>query len=65
MPAGRPSFDTNRRELRTVRVSWAQLYEQIAACQKCRLCQTRNNVVPGEGDRKSTRDSILSRTTRA
>ena len=34
----------------TVRISWAELYEQIAACQKCRLCQTRNNVVPGEGN---------------
>ena len=33
-----------------MRVSWAQLYEQISACQDCRLCQTRNNVVPGEGD---------------
>ena len=33
-----------------MRISWAELYEQIGACQKCRLCQTRNNVVPGEGD---------------
>ena len=33
-----------------MRISWAQLYEQIGACQKCRLCETRNNVVPGEGN---------------
>ena len=33
-----------------MRISWAELYAQIGACQKCRLCQTRNNVVPGEGD---------------
>jgi DNA polymerase len=33
-----------------VKVSWAQLYEEIEACEKCRLCQTRNNVVPGEGN---------------
>lgn len=33
-----------------VRVSWAQLDEQIRTCQACRLCQTRNNVVPGEGN---------------
>ena len=33
-----------------MRVSWAQLGEQIAACEKCRLCETRTNVVPGEGN---------------
>lgn len=33
-----------------MRVSWAQLDEQIRTCQACRLCQTRNNVVPGEGN---------------
>ena len=33
-----------------MRVSWAQLYNDVAACQKCRLCETRTNVVPGEGD---------------
>ena len=32
-----------------MRVSWAQLLEEIGACEKCRLCQTRTNVVPGEG----------------
>lgn len=33
-----------------MRVSWQQLTEEIHACNKCRLCQTRTNVVPGEGD---------------
>ena len=33
-----------------MRVSWAQLGEQIAACEKWRLCETRTNVVPGEGN---------------
>ena len=33
-----------------MRVSWAQLMEQVNACEKCRLCQSRNHVVPGEGD---------------
>ena len=33
-----------------MRMSWAQLYEQIGDCRKCRLCETRNNVVPGEGN---------------
>ena len=32
-----------------MRVSWAQLLEEIGKCDKCRLCQTRSNVVPGEG----------------
>lgn len=33
-----------------MRVSWAQLTEEIQGCEKCRLCQSRNHVVPGEGD---------------
>ena len=33
-----------------MRVSWAQLTEAINGCEKCRLCEHRNNVVPGEGD---------------
>ena len=33
-----------------MKVSWTQLYNDIAVCQKCRLCETRANVVPGEGD---------------
>ncbi len=33
-----------------MRVSWAQLQTEIESCRKCRLCQTRNNVVPGEGN---------------
>lgn len=30
--------------------SWPTLLEEIAACKKCRLCQTRQHVVPGDGD---------------
>lgn len=33
-----------------MRVSWAQLMEDIGGCEKCRLCESRNNVVPGEGN---------------
>ncbi|MBQ3575613.1 MAG: uracil-DNA glycosylase [Clostridia bacterium] len=33
-----------------MKISWEQLYDEIGACSKCRLCQTRTNVVPGEGD---------------
>ena len=33
-----------------MKVSWAQLYQDITSCEKCRLCETRTNVVPGEGD---------------
>ena len=33
-----------------MKVSWAQLYNDIGVCEKCRLCETRTNVVPGEGD---------------
>jgi len=36
-----------------VKISWEQLYDEIGACSKCRLCQTRSNVVPGEGDIRS------------
>ena len=30
--------------------SWAALTQEVAGCEKCRLCQTRTNVVLGEGD---------------
>ena len=33
-----------------MRTSWAQLAGEIGSCRKCRLCETRTNVVPGEGD---------------
>lgn len=33
-----------------MRVSWQQLMEEISACEKCELCENRNNVVPGEGN---------------
>ena len=33
-----------------MRTSWPQLMEEISACGKCRLCETRTNVVPGEGN---------------
>jgi len=32
-----------------MKVSWTQLSEEIALCSRCRLCETRTNVVPGEG----------------
>ncbi len=35
---------------RHMRISWAELYEQIEGCEKCRLCEGRSRVVPGEGD---------------
>ena len=36
-----------------MKVSWEQLEADIASCGKCRLCETRNNVVPGEGNPKA------------
>ena len=33
-----------------MKISWPQLMDEIYACEKCRLCQTRTNVVPGEGN---------------
>ena len=33
-----------------MRVSWAQLYEDLSGCQRCRLCEHRSHVVPGEGN---------------
>lgn len=33
-----------------MRTSWPQLMEEVSVCRKCRLCETRTNVVPGEGN---------------
>lgn len=33
-----------------MKISWEQFYDEIGACSRCRLCQTRNNIVPGEGN---------------
>ena len=33
-----------------MKVSWAQLEADVAACRRCRLCEARTNVVPGEGN---------------
>ena len=33
-----------------MRVSWAQLYDEIEGCERCRLSGSRNHVVPGEGN---------------
>ena len=33
-----------------MRVSWAQLLEEIESCDKCRLSECRSRVVPGEGN---------------
>ena len=30
--------------------NWGDLTSEINACQKCRLCEQRTNVVPGEGN---------------
>lgn len=30
--------------------SWESLHQEIAGCEKCRLCEGRTNVVPGEGN---------------
>lgn len=52
-PVGRGSAGFGiyeRNEVEGVRVSWSQLMEEAAQCRKCRLCETRTNVVVGEGD---------------
>ena len=36
-----------------MKTSWPQLMDEVYSCNKCRLCQTRTNVVPGEGDPKA------------
>ena len=33
-----------------MKTSWPTLTEEAFSCEKCRLCQTRTNVVLGEGD---------------
>ena len=33
-----------------MKITWAELLGQISGCERCRLCETRTNVVPGEGD---------------
>ena len=33
-----------------MRISWAELLAEINTCEKCRLCETRTKVVPGEGN---------------
>ena len=33
-----------------MRTSWSQLNQEISECRACRLCETRNHVVPGEGN---------------
>ena len=33
-----------------MRTSWSQLSQEISECRGCRLCETRNHVVPGEGN---------------
>jgi len=33
-----------------MRVSWAELSENLTDCRKCRLCEGRSNIVPGEGN---------------
>jgi len=33
-----------------MRVSWQLLYDEIFACEKCDLCRSIHNKVPGQGD---------------
>lgn len=33
--------------------AWEQLLDEINHCQNCHLCQTRNKIVPGVGDRSA------------
>lgn len=35
-------------------VSWPALLSAISSCQRCRLCDSRTNVVPGEGNVKAS-----------
>lgn len=35
-------------------LSWPALLEAMSACQRCRLCDARTQVVPGEGNPKAT-----------
>lgn len=37
-----------------MRTSWPQLLDEVYTCEKCRLCATRTNVVPGEGNPEAT-----------
>lgn len=37
-----------------MRTSWPQLTQEIFDCTRCRLCEARNNVVPGEGNPDAT-----------
>lgn len=33
-----------------MRTSWPQLMEEMRDCEKCALCRSRTNIVPGEGN---------------
>ena len=33
--------------------NWEQLEAEVKQCQKCRLCQNRNNVVFGTGNKQA------------
>ena len=33
-----------------MRTSWKELIDEINGCEKCRLCEKRTRVVPGEGN---------------
>ena len=33
-----------------MKISWTELLDNVYACNRCRLCATRTNVVPGEGN---------------
>ena len=33
-----------------MRVSWLEFSEELEDCRKCRLCEHRSHIVPGEGN---------------
>ena len=33
-----------------MRVSWPEFSEELEDCRKCRLCEHRSHIVPGEGN---------------
>ena len=36
-----------------MQASWKSVHDEMMACTKCRLCETRQHVVPGEGNPQS------------
>lgn len=45
-----PTVDTEARRARIAALRWSDFAVDVAACTACKLCATRNKVVPGVGD---------------